>query len=78
MASSLASTLFLVILFVSFTGAYCIFGLLLIGDLNEVIGTFSRSEMEIVTVVLGMLYAFLRHGIRKSKAKINADYSSFF
>jgi hypothetical protein len=75
MASSLAIAFFLVILFLGFAGSYCIFGLLFIGDLNEVIGTFSRLEMQIVTVVLGMLYAFLRNRITKSKAKTDTDYT---
>ena len=75
MASSLATTFFLVIMFLAFGGAYCIFGLLFIGNLNEVIGTFTRLDMQIITVVLGMLYAFLRNKIAKPKAKTNTDYT---
>lgn len=75
MVSSLTITFFLVILFLGFGGAYCIFGLLFIGHLNEVIGTFGRLEMQIVSVVLGMLYVFLRNRITGSKAKTDTDYT---
>lgn len=75
-ASSLVCAFFLVILFLGFVAAYCIFGLLFIGDPNEVIGTFSWPEMQIVTVVLGMLYAFLRNRIKRSKAKTDYTFTS--
>jgi hypothetical protein len=75
MAMSLALTFYMLILFLGFVVAYCVFGLIFIGDLENVFGTFSQLEMHIVTVVLGMLYAFLRNRITKSKAKTDTDYT---
>ena len=75
MASSLVMTFFLIIMFLGFAGAYCIFGLLFIGDLNEVIWMLSRLEVQIVIVVLGMLYGFLRQRITRSKSKTDTDYT---
>lgn len=73
--SSLLSTFYLVILFLGFVGTYGIFGLLFIGDPNEILGTLSLLEMQLVTVIWGMLYAFLRNGVTKSKDKTNINYT---
>ena len=75
MTSTLASTFFLLMMFLGFLGAYCTFGLLFMGSMKEVIATFSQPEMHIVAAFLGMVYAFFRNKLTKSKIKSDADYT---
>jgi len=73
--SSIVSIFFLVILFLGFAGAYCVFGLFFIGDPYEVIGTFTLLETQIIAVILGIIYAFFRNRISRSKVKTDTNYT---
>lgn len=77
MLSSLLIIFYLVILFLVFCVAYCLSGLLFFSNLYQVIETFYQIEMQIITVIFGMSYAFLRNKIKTSKANNNVDYTLF-
>jgi len=75
MAMSLALTFYMLILFLGFVIAYCVFGLIFIGDLENVFATFSQLEMHIGTIFLGTLYVLLRNRIIGWIPKTDNDYT---
>jgi len=75
MVSSFLIIFYLMILFFAFGVAYCLSGLIFFSNLYQVIETFCQIEMQIITVVFGMCYVFLRNKIKTSKSSNKIDYT---
>lgn len=75
MDKSLALTFYGLILFSGFVVAYCLFGLIFIGDLENVVGTFSQWEMHIGTIILSTLYVLVRKKIIGWMPTTDNDYT---
>lgn len=75
MRSTLNITFILIIMFLGFVGTYCIFGIILIGGLEQITESLSKLRIQGVIVLLGMLYALLRRNISNFKQQKNSDYT---
>ncbi len=75
MVSSLLITFYLAILFLAFGVVYCLSAILFLGNLYEVIDLFYQIETQIIAVIFGILYAYLRKKTTISKEKSNVDYT---
>jgi len=75
MSSSIQIILFLILMFSAFLVTYGFFGLIFIGDFNKVVLSIKSLEMQIITIVLGMLYASIRTKFQTSKDETKFNYS---
>jgi hypothetical protein len=62
-------------LLLAFGVVYCLSGILFLSNLYEVIDLFYQIETQVIAVIFGILYGYLRKKITASKEKSNADYT---
>lgn len=75
MVLSLLITFYLTIMFLVFGVVFGLLGLLFFGNLHEVIELSYQVETLIITVIFGVLYAFLRNKMKASEGRMNSDYT---